>query len=142
MVKQDSVYFFFYSFNLTIDALQRGTFIHFLLTVEPSVACRTLAYVTVPIVPLFALATVKAGSMCAGQRPFFTVFAFKPSRAHTPIAILRVLRGEKDIKFIKKLPVRCFVLSYPVHDCPSEPHYPRFEFYLQTTLCELGHLLT
>lgn len=43
-----------------------------------------------PIVRLFALATMKAGCICAGQHPVFTVCPFKPPRAHTPIAILRV----------------------------------------------------
>lgn len=43
-----------------------------------------------PIIPLSALATMKAGRICAGQHPVFTVCPFKPLWAHTPIAILRV----------------------------------------------------
>lgn len=74
----------------TIGALQGGTFIHFLLTVEPSVACWTVAYVSVSIVPFFAFSLVKAGCICAGQFPVLTVCPFKPLWALTPIAILRV----------------------------------------------------
>lgn len=33
---------------------------------------------------------MKAGCICAGQHPVFTVCPFKPPRARTPIAILRV----------------------------------------------------
>lgn len=67
-----------------------------------------------------------------------------PSGTHTDSHSPSPARGreKKDIKFIEKLPVRCFVLSYPVRHCPDEPHYPQFEFYLQSTLCELGHPLT
>lgn len=43
-----------------------------------------------PIVPLFALATMKAGCISTGQHPVFTVCPLKPLRAHTPIAVLRV----------------------------------------------------
>lgn len=86
---------------ITIGTLQRGTFIHFLLTVESSVSRWTLTYVIMPIVPLSALATVKTRRICTGQHLVFTVCPFKPLWAHTLIAILRVLQGEKkDIKFI------------------------------------------
>lgn len=74
----------------TIGALQRGTFIHFLLTVESSIASWTLAHVTMSIIPLFALATMEAGGIFAGQHPVFTVCPFKPLWACTPIAILRL----------------------------------------------------
>lgn len=72
----------------TIGALQRGTFIHFLLTVESSVTCWTLAYVALPVIHLFALATLEAWCVCTSQHLVFTVRSFKPQWAHTPIAIL------------------------------------------------------
>lgn len=74
----------------TVGALQRGTFVHFPLTVESSVSCRTLAYVTLPIIPLSALATMKARRVRTSQHPVLTVRPFKPLWAHTPIPILRV----------------------------------------------------
>lgn len=74
----------------TIGALQRGTFIHFLLTVESSVTCWTLAYVALPVIHLFAFATLEAWCVRTSQHPVFTVCSFKPQRAHTPIAVLRV----------------------------------------------------
>lgn len=74
----------------TIGALQRGTFIHFLLTVESSVTCWALAHVATTVILLSALATVKAGCVCTGQHPVLAVGAFKPLRAHTSEAILRV----------------------------------------------------
>lgn len=45
-----------------------------------------------PIIPLSALPTMKAGCICAGQylHSEFTVCPFKPLWAHTPIAVLRV----------------------------------------------------
>lgn len=105
--------------------MQGGTFIHFLLTVEPSVACWTVAYVSVSIVPFFAFSLVKAGCICAGQFPVLTVCPFKPLWALTPIAILRVLQEEKKRYTVyQKAPCQMFSLSYPVHECPDEPHYP------------------
>lgn len=43
-----------------------------------------------PIIPLSALATMEAGCICTGQHLVFTVCAFKPLQALTPIATLRV----------------------------------------------------
>lgn len=74
----------------TIGALQHGTSIHFLLTVESGVACWTLTRVTMSIIPLFALAIMEAWCISAGQHPVFTVCPFKPLWAFTPIAVLRL----------------------------------------------------
>lgn len=51
---------------ITISALQRGTLIHFPLTVESSVACGTLARVHMAIFCLSAFAFMKAGCVRAG----------------------------------------------------------------------------
>lgn len=74
----------------TVGALQRGTFVHFLLTVESSVSCWTLAYVALPVIPLSALASMKARRVHTKRDPVLAVWPFKPLWAHTPIAVLRV----------------------------------------------------
>lgn len=74
----------------TICTLQRGTFIHFPLTVEASVAWRTLANVSMTVVLFFALATMKARCVGTGQHPVFTVCPFEALRAHARVAVLRV----------------------------------------------------
>lgn len=77
-----------------------------------SVVSWTLTYVCMPIVPLSALATMKAGCVCTGQHPVLTVCPFEPLRAHTPIAILRLLQG-KRYKVYQKAPCQmfCFIIS-------------------------------
>lgn len=73
----------------TIDALQRGTFIHFLLTIESSVTCWTLAHVAMAIINFFALATLETRSVRTCQHLVFAVWSFKSWWAHAPIAVLR-----------------------------------------------------
>lgn len=60
------------------------------------------------IIPLFALATMEAGCICAGQHPVFTVFPFKSLWACTPIAVLRLLQAKKSYKVYQKAPCQMF----------------------------------
>lgn len=74
--------------GLTVAALHGRTSIHFLLTVGAGEAGRTLADVGVPAVHFSALATEKAGCVCARVHPFITMRPRKTFRALTPIAAL------------------------------------------------------
>lgn len=74
--------------GLTVAALHGRTSIHFLLAVGAGVARRTLAHVGVPAVHFSALATEKAGCVCARVDPLFTIRPRKTFRALTPIAAL------------------------------------------------------
>lgn len=72
----------------TVAALHGCTSIHFFLTVGPGVARRTLAHVGVPAVHFSALATEKAGCVCARVHPVVTIPPRETFRALTPIAAL------------------------------------------------------
>lgn len=135
-----------YSFPalLTVAALHRRTSVHLLLAVGASVACRTLAHVGTAAVRFPALATEEAGGVCTRVHLVFALRPGKTPRALAPIAALQVLQtAKKRIEFIEKV-LLSDVLFYCILSAAAltNPHYPLFEFYLQSALCELGHLLT
>lgn len=119
-MKKGIFFFTWKEWCVTIGTLQRGTFIHFLLTVESSVSWWTLTYVIMPVIPLSALATMKAGCICTGQHLVFTVCSFKPLWAHTLIAILRVLQG-KRYKVYLKAPCQMFSYHILFTAAPTNP---------------------
>lgn len=77
--------------GLTVDALHRCTSIHLFLAVGAGVARRTLAHVGMAVVRFYALATEKAGRVCACVEPVFALCPGKTPLALAPIAALQVL---------------------------------------------------
>lgn len=132
--------------GLTVAALHRRTSIHLFLAVEPSVARRTLAHVGPPVVHFSALATKKAGRVCTRVHLVLALHPGETPWALASIAALQVLQNVKRRKAYRVY--RKALLSDVLFYCIlfaaalTNPHYPLFEFYLQSALCELGHLLT
>lgn len=132
--------------GLTVAALHRCTSIHLFLAVGPSVARRALAHVGTPTVRFSALATKKAGGVCTRVHLVFALRPGKTPRTLALIAALQVLRNANERKTYRvyRKALLSDVLFYCILSAAAltNPHYPLFEFYLQSALCELGHLLT